>query len=74
MVRHRRPTAIVPRGRVATYSLPLDVIRNENEVVIRASVSGLDPKDIEVTVDDSVVTISGSTESDRAEESNGYVL
>jgi HSP20 family protein len=59
---------------VATYSLPLDVIRNENEVVIRASVSGLDPKDIEVTVDDSVVTISGSTESDRAEESNGYVL
>ena len=59
---------------VATYAIPLDVIRDEDEVVIRASVPGVDPKDIEVTVDDGVLTIAGTTGSERDEAADGYVL
>jgi HSP20 family protein len=72
--RHYRPVVSSPGDEVASYVLPLDVIREENEVVIRASVPGLDPKDIEVTVDDGVLTIAGSTAQDEAAESPGYVL
>jgi HSP20 family protein len=69
---HYRPNAA--SGEVATYSLPLDVTRDDTEVVIRASVPDVDPKDIEVTVDDGVLTIAGSSASERDGESEGYVL
>ena len=69
---HYRPLG--QGGEVATYSLPLDVTRDDNELVIRASVPGVDPKDIEVTVDDGVLTIAGSSASEQGGESDGYVL
>lgn len=76
--RYYRPSSVSDPQRlgdeVATYALPLDVIREEDEVVIRASVPGLDPKDIEVTVDDSVLTIAGSTTQDEKAELPGYML
>lgn len=63
-----------PSGEVATYSLPLDVTRDDSEVVIRTSVPGVDPKDIKVTVGDGVLTIAGSSASEEDAESDGYVL
>ena len=63
-----------PSGEVATYSFPLDVTRDDSEVVIRASVPGVDPKDIEVTVGDGVLAIAGSNASEEDAESDGYVL
>ena len=75
--RYYRPASVGPGGsggEVASYALPLDVIREENEVVIRASVPGLDPKEIEVSVDEGVLTIAGSTAQSDAAESSGYVL
>ncbi len=69
---HYRPLA--PSGEVATYSLPLDVTRDDDEVVIRASVPGVDPKDIDVTVDEGVLTIAGSSAAEQDAESDGYVL
>ena len=63
-----------PSGEVATYSFPLDLTRDASEVVIRASVPGVDPKDIEVTVGDGVLAIAGSNASEEDAESDGYVL
>ena len=62
------------RGRVATYSLPVDVLRGEDEMVVRASVPGIAPEDIEVTVDQGVLTIAGSTETGRDGEASDYLL
>lgn len=62
------------RGRVSTYSLPVDVLRGEDEMVIRASVPGIAPEDIEVTVDQGVLTIAGSTETERDGEASDYLL
>lgn len=76
--RYYRPSGISgpsgTNGELATYTLPLDVIREEDEVVIRASVPGVDPKNIEVTVDDGVLTIAGSTETEQESETEGYVI
>ncbi len=54
---------LVRRGRGGVYSLPVDVIRGEDEVIIRASVPGVAPEDIEVTLDRGVLTIAGSAEA-----------
>ena len=43
-----------------TYSVPVDVFATADDVVIIASVPGLGPDDLEVTVDENVVTLSGS--------------
>jgi len=72
--RYYRSAPVGSGEEAASYVLPLDVIREQDEVVIRASVPGLDPKEIEVTVDDGVLTIAGSTAQDEAAESQGYVL
>jgi HSP20 family protein len=41
--------------------LPLDIYATNQEVVIIAAVPGIDPANIEVTVDKSTVTLTGST-------------
>ena len=64
----------IRRGRVATYSLPVDVLRGEDEMVVRASVPGIAPEDIEVTVDHGILTIAGSTETEREGESTDYLI
>jgi HSP20 family protein len=62
-------TARVP----GSFAIPVDVFATENEVTVIASVPGLGPDDLEVTIDDNVLTLSGqipdaakSTEADGA--------
>jgi HSP20 family protein len=41
--------------------LPLDVYSTANELVIKASVSGLEPADVEITIEGDRLTIKGET-------------
>ena len=43
-----------------TWSLPLDVFATTSDVYIIASAPGLGPDDLDVTVEDNVVTLSGT--------------
>ena len=47
--------------------MPLDVVRHENDVTLRLDVPGIDPEQIEVTVDRGILTISGKREEERTE-------
>ena len=58
-------------GSTATY-LPLDVFTTKDAVVIRASVPGVNPDDVEITVEGSTVTIRG--EIKPAAEDGTYLL
>src|SRR5690606_23577231 len=49
-------------------TLSLDVIENGDTYVIKAAVPGVDPKDVEINVEDDVLTIRG--EFSKQEESN----
>jgi HSP20 family protein len=58
-------------GAPAVASLPLDVVENENEFVIRASLPGIKPEDVQITVHGDTLTIRG--ESKFEEEKKGEV-
>lgn len=57
-----RPGAVTGGG---TASLPLDVVENDNEFVIKASLPGVKPEEVQITVHGETVVIRGET---RAEE------
>ena len=53
--------------------MPLDVVRHENDVTLRLDVPGIDPEQIEVTVDRGILTISGKREEERADNDKFFV-
>ena len=57
-----------------TFPLPLDVIEEEGEYIVKASMPGVEPDQVEITLNDNVLTIKGETkqESDKS-ESNYHV-
>jgi HSP20 family protein len=63
-----RPGALMADGGLAT--LPLDVSEDENEFIIKASLPGVRPEDVQITVHGETVTIRGElkAEEERKEE------
>lgn len=57
-----------------SWDLALDVAENENEFVIKASVPGVDPEQIDITIEDNTLSIKGSTESDSSVDEENYHL
>ena len=56
-------------GNFEAWAVPLDVVRKGDDIEVRASVPGVDAGDIEITVENDVLTIRGrtSTEAETAE-------
>ena len=61
-------------GDAQHWSAPTDVVREGDSVVVRASLPGVAPEDIEVTVEDGVLAISGETSSESEEGNARYLL
>lgn len=53
-------------------ALPVDVIDHENEIVVRAEVPGCTKEDIDISVDDDMLTIRGASGQEQKEESEDY--
>jgi len=52
-------------------TLSLDVVENGENFVVTAAIAGVDPKDVEISVDDDVLTIRGEfTKKDESEDAN----
>jgi HSP20 family protein len=51
-------------------SLAMDVYENEEEFVVEADVPGMGPQDIEITLDENVLTIKGKREIQRENNRN----
>jgi HSP20 family protein len=58
-----RPSSVP--GQSGAGLLPLDVSENENEFVVKASLPGVKPEDVQITVHGDTLTIQGES---RAEE------
>jgi HSP20 family protein len=56
-------------GQTGSTMLPLDVSENENEFVVKASLPGVKPEDVQITVHGDTLTIQG--ESKFVEEKEG---
>lgn len=74
----------VPRNTVATRNNPwrddlnkflrpaMDVIENENDVTVRINLPGLNPDDIDIQVEDDLLTISGEIKTSEEQENERY--
>jgi len=61
----------VPDGAAA---LPLDVTENENEFVVKASLPGVRPEDVQLTVHGDTLTIRGESKADEEKKGETWHL
>ena len=52
----------------------VDIRENEDGYVLEAELPGLSEKDIEVKIDDNLLTVSSKLEEENSDESDGYIL
>jgi HSP20 family protein len=55
-------------------ALPLDVTTTSDSLTIEAALPGIRPDDVDITVENGTVTISGKTADERTAEEGSYVL
>jgi HSP20 family protein len=65
-----------PRKRVEKREwLPsLDVAETKDDIVVKAEVPGMDPKDVEISLSNGVLTIKGEKKHEREEKEEDYHL
>jgi HSP20 family protein len=67
----RRPT----KGEETGEFLPaIDLAEKDNELVVKCEVPGMDPKDIDISLSDGVLTIRGEKKQEREEKESDYHL
>jgi HSP20 family protein len=54
-------------GNGSSNALPMDTVRRDGEVVLRFDIPGVDPEQIDVTVDHGVLTVSATREETKTE-------
>jgi HSP20 family protein len=59
---------------VAEWSPAIDVLERDGDLVIRAEIAGAKPEDVDVILQNGVLTISGRREEEREEERGGYLV
>lgn len=56
------------------WDLALDVSENQDEFIVKASLPGIDPEDLEITFTNNTLTIRGETREEKEEEGERYHL
>ncbi|MFK7815201.1 MAG: Hsp20/alpha crystallin family protein [Gammaproteobacteria bacterium] len=56
----------------SAWTPAVDIVENDNNFLIEADVPGVDPKDIEVSMENGALTIRGERESEIKQEKVGY--
>ena len=56
------------------WAVPLDVSRVGDDIVVRASMPGVPPQDIQVSIEDNLLTIQGRTSSQHEEAEGDYLM
>ena len=67
-----RPGALQAEGGPAM--LPLDISENDNEFIVKASLPGIRPEDVHITVQGETLTIRGETKAEEERKDERYHL
>jgi HSP20 family protein len=59
---------------IPMWDLALDVVENKDDFVVKASLPGINPDDLEITFTDNVLTIKGETKEDKDIKEEQYHL
>jgi HSP20 family protein len=60
------------RSAVVEWVPAVDIKEEETQFVLRADLPGVEPKDIEITMEKGLLTIRGRRDSEAREEQNGF--
>jgi HSP20 family protein len=50
----------------------LDVVDQDNEIVVRAEIPGIDKKDVSISLTDNLLTIKGETQKEKKDDKGNY--
>lgn len=67
-----RLPSLLPRREESWWQPAIDVLEREKEIVVRANLPGIDPKDVEVTVSENMVDIKGETREEKEDRGVNY--
>ncbi len=56
------------RQSATAWMLPLDVIETEDEFIVKASIPGISPDELDISLTDNVLTIKGEIKVEEAED------
>lgn len=56
------------------WPIPMDVVRDGDNITVNASLPGLRPDDIDVMIEDGVLTIKAETKSEEERKEGGYLV
>lgn len=57
---------------VADWTPAVDIVEEKDRFLLHADVPGVDPQDIEVSMDNGVLTLAGERRSENVSEENGF--
>lgn len=61
-------------GAAEGWAVPIDVLPDGDNIIVVASMPGIDPENISVTVEDGVLTIKGATSAEAEQKDERYYL
>jgi HSP20 family protein len=67
-----RPGAGLPGGGGGGVALPLDIAETENEFVVHASLPGVKPEEVQITVHGDTLTIRGETKEHQEQKGQNW--
>lgn len=57
-----------------SWYIPLDAVEDGDDLLVRASVPGVNPEDIEVTIEDGILSIKGETKEEHETKEGEYLM
>ncbi len=61
-------------GDVENWAIPLDVVQQGDNIIVKASVPGVNPEDIDVSIENDVLIIRGQTKEEREHQEGNYLM
>src|ERR671915_2280776 len=61
-------------GDVENWAVPLDVAQEGDNIIVKASVPGVKPEDIDVSIENDVLTIKGQTKEEQEQREGNYLM
>jgi HSP20 family protein len=59
---------------IAAWAPAIDVIQRDDDLVVRAELPGVTPDEVDIAIQNNVLTISGRISEEREEEREGYLV
>ena len=55
-----------------TFPVPLDLVEEEGQYIVKASMPGVNPEEVEITLADNMLTIKGESKQESDEDKGNY--